>query len=1246
MVLPGTFFAPRNSSGSDEEELRKDRAAWNQKPVDADLEQKLQQISAFRERLAREKRLGAVSSSSLSAANSTSSIPAGRTTLQAGTRRGEQHHEDRRRRSTLDSDQDHGLEHASSSSRPTSKLDVRSSSSERRDADVRPSAPTLMVTSLSPPAAEAPSSPPTLGARRRSSNFQLPKLKTRDFAFHPSSQRSTAFGEAQCSNPLSITRTISFKDAKPTPSRLRGSMGHSHHDDHARAYNGRDDDDALHTPYNARTLHANLSSAGISSSSRYRPRGSGRGTLSAWPSHADPVSPFSTDTDGESTMDEDGAGVGTGKFHLHIGFLERLRERRRRLHEEDERQVAHAAKIAAVGATSTIGEKGSEHGPGGEEGRAVTAEGRLEEIEEFALRIYRKTPIFSGVMAPFAIMLEVPGLTSKWYVRTPTPGISVVYQDNPALLDVGLAISMGSAIIANIFIILRFLELLRPRFSTVVAVIFLTFHDIINVMALSIFGVIHAVGDGFTYSESFYMTLGSTVASIMVNVTLIIDFISTKNFGNAGSGLTQKQKELVIMAMVFLVYLSLGSLLYALILGDRFENSLYFVLCTITSVGFGDMLPATLASKIILFFYAPVGIVLVALVIATARQTILESFEKTYKKRRTEFRRRYEDKQRARKDNRRQNKTLRWLYRGRGAKPISSSGGIGGGENQDSTGKSRVTPGFSFRGSPASLRKKTMTLLSSPFFTRRFVEEQDKQYQTVDKQTHTSERSDPRPGHEAHKSTKATTPSKSSSADEKDVRGTSSSSSAKKASAEGPSADKAAEGTTEAQVNFQVLHTEAEQAPRAFANSTQSMTLVATENTPLAEVDTSVDGVDSNEEDKAGDTEPAREEDKEMHSHDGFAEAELDEMEKELKKQREELEANWKAYKAKIIETERTEFYAKLSVAASLFFLFWTIGALVFMFTEGFDYFTAFYFCWVTMMTIGYGDFTARSPPGRAFFIIWMLFGIGILTVVFAIIGDAWGSMYHKTIMKGSKRQAVTKSRQRQRLHKLAMSRQHSPMTGSGRAPMTPTTSTTAHASADIEKSPKALESRNTLISAQHSAPALHQRLDEHLAEQRLHAGHENVPDHELEGLALGLARAGMALHEHASRFMLEQRHSLQAALSKLPNWHDFVPERRVQYSREQLHECVLVAESIGDPTSIQAAQQLLTMHQLEEQLTLVVKNAHVMTDTLSRQQQEISDLQAKMADSAAGSASSPSTPTSDPNVRTPQAEETSEFVA
>jgi potassium channel subfamily K, other eukaryote len=78
------------------------------------------------------------------------------------------------------------------------------------------------------------------------------------------------------------------------------------------------------------------------------------------------------------------------------------------------------------------------------------------------------------VTIPFAILLEIPGLSGHWYVRTDENKV-VDVQPNPPLIVVGMGISIAAAIIANIALIRRFLEM-QPKLMTFVAVITLAVH--------------------------------------------------------------------------------------------------------------------------------------------------------------------------------------------------------------------------------------------------------------------------------------------------------------------------------------------------------------------------------------------------------------------------------------------------------------------------------------------------------------------------------------------------------------------------------------------------------------------------------------------------------------------------------------------------------------------------------------------------------------------------------------------------
>lgn len=152
--------------------------------------------------------------------------------------------------------------------------------------------------------------------------------------------------------------------------------------------------------------------------------------------------------------------------------------------------------------------------------------------------------------------------------------------------------------------------------------------------ALTIFGVAHRFDDGFTYSQAYWITFASTIASLTVTVTLLIDYFRTSDFSKSGSGLTRKQRSLVIIVMILLAYLGFGALVYCYMIHLTFLDALYFAVCSGLTIGFGDITPTTTASQVFSVFYNTFGILNTGLAIAIARETIVESFEQSYRSRR------------------------------------------------------------------------------------------------------------------------------------------------------------------------------------------------------------------------------------------------------------------------------------------------------------------------------------------------------------------------------------------------------------------------------------------------------------------------------------------------------------------------------------------------------------------------------------------------------------------------------------
>ncbi|CEH17523.1 Tandem pore domain K channel [Ceraceosorus bombacis] len=595
-----------------------------------------------------------------------------------------------------------------------------------------------------------------------------------------------------------------------------------------------------------------------------------------------------------------------------------------------------------------------------------------EEMEKEArqVRIYRRTPVVSGTIAPFSIMLEIPGITSRWYVRTGPDNRPIAYRNNPIILDVGLAISLACAVVANFCIIARFTERLSPRTSTLIAILGFCLHDIVNCVALIIFGVVHAVDDGFTYSESYWMTAAATAVSMLCTVSLIWDFASTKRFQHAGSGLTPKQTKLVLVIMSFLVYLSLSALIFALLHSPslNFLDSVYFTIVTFLSIGFGDIAPNDVAMRILFLFLMPPGIVLLGLVIATARESILEEFELSYKKRRALFRQRLKERSEARRHNRRLTRAVRNSF-GRGGAAVAGSA------SKANNGADALHPEDA---SLKHLRNGVAELTTAQSLGP----------------TGTHEYLDFSPG--------AEDPERSPTqiARIRDVsewlRG-----------GGGSPHRSFSIGAKRGQVGSKLeaaKHDAIRASPPAGVTPLQGIE-TREESSPTVPVacgaSTDVRPADGDD----GGVVTAEPSPSPVPALSSLAQ-EMAQMEAALTTQRQVLDKSWKSFRQQLDASEQRQFWLKLAGSFLLFLAFWLVGAAVFSATEGFTFFQALYFALVAASTVGYGDFSVSTPAGKAFFICWSLLGVGVLSILFAVMSDAWASMAAKNSGKRKTRRA------------------------------------------------------------------------------------------------------------------------------------------------------------------------------------------------------------------------------------------------
>ncbi|HSX45665.1 MAG TPA: potassium channel family protein [Candidatus Saccharimonadia bacterium] len=82
-------------------------------------------------------------------------------------------------------------------------------------------------------------------------------------------------------------------------------------------------------------------------------------------------------------------------------------------------------------------------------------------------------------------------------------------------------------------------------------------------------------------------------------------------------------------------------------------------------------------------------------------------------------------------------------------------------------------------------------------------------------------------------------------------------------------------------------------------------------------------------------------------------------------------------------ESEYKKVQRLFRYAAAISLAVITFGAIFYHFTEKFTWVNSFYFCVVTLATVGYGDITPKTDAGKIFTIFYILIGVGIIATFF-----------------------------------------------------------------------------------------------------------------------------------------------------------------------------------------------------------------------------------------------------------------------
>ncbi|KAG2132703.1 uncharacterized protein EDB93DRAFT_1255121 [Suillus bovinus] len=589
---------------------------------------------------------------------------------------------------------------------------------------------------------------------------------------------------------------------------------------------------------------------------------------------------------------------------------------------------------------------------------------------------YRYIPLITGIVVPFSILLEIPGLTGHWYIRTENYN-TVQNRANPVLLDIGLAFSMTCAVLANVCIIFRFLEK-RVMVMTILCIMFLSIHDIINVVALTIFGVSHRFNDGFTYGEAFWMTVCSTVVSVITNVSLIIDFITTPDFKTSGSGLTRKQRTLMIMLISLFAYIAFGSLVNSFLLSLSFINALYFTVTTIETIGFGDIAPNSPGSRVFICFYAAFGIVNLAVVVGMVQETVREGLHVGYFRRLHDIRERRRAARRRRNAEKRWHSAVIWRLRDKGAKvwvrkcrPTSNSFWAKVKRRFFRAAEKMPHPLDPSRGKRLNLEALTHAELKAAAMEAGVPLDTLLPPQFYEAQMQNDDDDD--------------------NVDDLEIAST----------YPALSVPHTVYGMNVRRGAHRMLTHQRLGAMAALL--TRFAIGVSLEHKgPITQA--AVGGVENPSED------PALNNKRGLSAGDeGLVGGERN-TESSTTSSSDDINAE---YDSMVANKENHALFMRSSFAWITFVVFWLVGSAIFSLTEGWSYGLSIYFCFVAFTTIGYGDPAPRTPAGRSVFVVWALLGVATVTVLISVASEAYSKRYKAMLQCGAFERAVTVYRTR-----------------------------------------------------------------------------------------------------------------------------------------------------------------------------------------------------------------------------------------
>ncbi|KAL8284691.1 hypothetical protein RB600_009222 [Gaeumannomyces tritici] len=239
-------------------------------------------------------------------------------------------------------------------------------------------------------------------------------------------------------------------------------------------------------------------------------------------------------------------------------------------------------------------------------------------------------PMIAGTLGPVASAFSICALVRPWRQRL-APGAKVdqaPFVADPTWLIAVNAIQLAVAIVANLFLLLNMAK--RVRFTVAMPITIVGWYlSAACLVALVASAAVHITltdpDSEHMWSQAFwYGIFAGLLYFIVASLLVVTAWGANKGRYEKDFQLTASQRTLMVRAIMFLMYLLLGALVFSTIEGWQYLDAVYWADVTLFTVGFGDIRATTTLGRGLLFPYALVGVISLGLVIGSIRSLVLE----------------------------------------------------------------------------------------------------------------------------------------------------------------------------------------------------------------------------------------------------------------------------------------------------------------------------------------------------------------------------------------------------------------------------------------------------------------------------------------------------------------------------------------------------------------------------------------------------------------------------------------------